>query len=74
VMNRGSTLMNEIVEWIKTHGAAIVALATALGAFVHAVSPEFASVTGDAAGQIFIVISLASTVIHAYAQAAKPPA
>ena len=59
-------------DWIKNHGAAVIAFAGALGAFLHATVPAVAAATAPEAGAVAAAIGLAAAVLHAYVQGARP--
>ena len=58
------------MNWIKSHGAAFVALAGAVGAFVGVVEPNFAAESADVIGGVGVVAGIVGAVVHAYVQGA----
>ena len=58
------------MSWIKKHGAAVIALAGALGAFIGATEPSFAAESAQIVGGVGAAVGLVGAVVHAYVQGA----
>ena len=59
------------LTWIKSNSGSIIAFSGAIGAFLHAVSPEFAANTGDWVGGTAAAIGVPGAVLQAYVSASK---
>ena len=62
--------MTRFVNWLNEHSGAIIAFASAIGLFAHAVSPEFAEATGESAHKLFMAAGIIGSIMTAYAQGA----
>lgn len=60
--------MKNPFEWFNSHSAAFIAVASAIGMFMHAVVPAFAEASGETTFKLVAALAIVMSVATSYAQ------